>query len=26
VLAARGRLLEMDDLCSQLIQFVRNKR
>jgi uncharacterized repeat protein (TIGR03837 family) len=26
VLAARARLLKMDDLCSQLIQFVRNKR
>jgi uncharacterized repeat protein (TIGR03837 family) len=26
VQAARARLLEMDDLCSQLVQFVRNKR
>jgi uncharacterized repeat protein (TIGR03837 family) len=26
VLAARARLLKMDDLCSKLIQFVRNKR
>jgi uncharacterized repeat protein (TIGR03837 family) len=26
VLAARARLLKMDDLCSQLIQFVRNKQ
>jgi uncharacterized repeat protein (TIGR03837 family) len=26
VLAARARLCEMDDLCSQLIQFARNKQ
>ena len=26
VLTARARLFKMDDLCSQLVQFVRNKR